>query len=121
MVQDPVSAKYDGMPRSAIGTGLVDYVGSAEELPAKLIQYVKRAPVKPEETFTADGESHSLLQKMFILLRAHTGNDFSCYKYNTIHRRIERRMNVHSSTVLPGTFVSCRIIPRKSICSTRNF
>jgi two-component system, chemotaxis family, CheB/CheR fusion protein len=95
MVQDPASAKYDGMPKSAIGTGLVDYVGSAEELPAKLMQYVKHAPSQPEEAFRADDESHSLLQKVFILLRAHTGNDFSCYKNNTIHRRIERRMSVH--------------------------
>ena len=48
MVQDPASAKYDGMPRSAINTGLVDYVAPAEELPAKLIQYVNHTPRPPK-------------------------------------------------------------------------
>src|SRR5271157_4918474 len=43
MVQDIKSAKSDGMPRSAIGTGLVDYVAPVEELPAKLMDYVKHA------------------------------------------------------------------------------
>ena len=48
MVQDPASAKYDGMPRSAVNTGLVDYVASAEELPAKLVQYVNHVPRPPK-------------------------------------------------------------------------
>ncbi len=49
MVQDPASAKYDGMPRSAIGTGMVDYVAAAEELPARLIQYAGHLPAVAEK------------------------------------------------------------------------
>ena len=101
MVQDPASAKYDGMPRSAINTGLVDYVAAAEELPAKLIQYVNHVPRPPEDRDLPEGESSAALQKVFVLLRAHTGNDFSCYKNNTISRRIERRMSVHQFDSLP--------------------
>ena len=101
MVQDPASAKYDGMPRSAINTGLVDYVAAAEELPAKLIQYVNHAPRPPEDRDLPEGEPSAALQKVFVLLRAHTGNDFSCYKNNTISRRIERRMSVHQFDSLP--------------------
>ena len=101
MVQDPASAKYDGMPRSAINTGLVDYVASAEELPAKLIQYVHHIPRPPEDRDLSEAEPSAPIQKVFVLLRAHTGNDFSCYKTNTISRRIERRMRVHQFDSLP--------------------
>ena len=95
MVQDPASAKYDSMPRSAITTGMVDYIAAAQELPAKLTQYVMHAPAAPKEHVRAEGEPTAALEKVFVLLRAHTGNDFSCYKKNTIYRRIERRMSVH--------------------------
>ena len=101
MVQDPASAKCDGMPRSAINTGLVDYVAAAEELPAKLSQYVNHVPRPPEDRDLPEGESSAALQKVFVLFRAHTGNDFSCYKINTINRRIERRMSVHQFDSLP--------------------
>ena len=101
MVQDPASAKYDGMPRSAINTGLVDYVAVAEQLSGKLIQYVNHSPRLPEDIDLADGESSAAIQKVFVLLRARTGNDFSCYKNNTINRRIERRMSVHQFDSLP--------------------
>jgi two-component system CheB/CheR fusion protein len=101
MVQDPASAKYDGMPRSAISTGLVDCVASAEELPARLIQYLNYTPRASEESDLPEGESSAALQKVFVLLRAHTGNDFSCYKTNTINRRLERRMSVHQFDSLP--------------------
>jgi len=101
MVQDPASAKYDGMPRSAIGTGLVDYVASAEELPARLLQYVAHTPRLVAARDLAEPEPSAALDKVFVLLRAHTGNDFSCYKINTIKRRIERRMCVHQFDSLP--------------------
>jgi two-component system CheB/CheR fusion protein len=101
MVQDPASAKFDGMPRSAINTGLADYVAAAEELPAKLIQYVNHMPRPLEDRALPEGELSAALQKVFVLLRARTGNDFSCYKHNTINRRIERRMSVHQFDSLP--------------------
>ena len=101
LVQDPASAKYDGMPRSAVNTGLVDYVASAETLPAKLMQYVHHVPRPAGERQLPEGESSAALQKVFVLLRAQTGNDFSCYKNNTISRRIERRMSVHQFGSLP--------------------
>jgi len=101
MVQDPASAKYDGMPRSAINTGMADYIAAARELPAKLIQYVTHAPAAPEEHVPAEAEPTAALEKVFVLLRAHSGNDFSCYKNSTIGRRIERRMSVHQFDSLP--------------------
>ena len=101
MVQKPESAKYDGMPRSAIGTGLADIVLPPEEMGSQLMRYVGQAagmrirqlskplPYKEEE-----------LKKVYVLLRNQTGHDFSFYKPNTILRRIER----NRSDPPPDTF-----------------
>lgn len=101
MVQDPVSAKYDSMPRSAINTGLADYIAAAHELPAMLMQYVTHGRAAPRDRIPAEGGGGAMLEKVFVLLRAHTGNDFSCYKKSTIFRRLERRMSVHQLDRLP--------------------
>jgi two-component system CheB/CheR fusion protein len=95
MVQDPKSAKFDGMPTSAIKTGLADYILPPEEMPEQLIRYAsqKVKGVLLEKAFT-EGKIPDTLQKIFILLRTRTGHDFSLYKQNTIYRRVERRMNV---------------------------
>jgi len=96
MVQDEESAKYDGMPRSAISTGLVDYVLPPEEMPEQLIKYSKHAFKKGVPLITStEGKTPNSLQKIYIILRAQTDHDFSLYKKNTICRRIERRMNIH--------------------------
>jgi len=73
MVQDPASAKFDGMPRSAINTGVVDYVASAEELPAKLTQYAGHLPASAEKRVSAEEKRSNGLEKVFVLLRAHGG------------------------------------------------
>lgn len=95
LVQDIKSAKYDGMPGSAIATGLVDYVLPVEEMPEHLLRHVKRLRVKPEKTEKDIRKTPDALQKIFFLIRNGTGHDFSSYKLNTIVRRIERRMAVH--------------------------
>jgi two-component system CheB/CheR fusion protein len=95
MVQDPGSTKYDGMPRSAISTGLVDFVAPSNELPAKLLGYVNHYYKMARELPPAEKKTTGAMQKIFALIRAQTGNDFSRYKKNTVRRRIERRMNVH--------------------------
>jgi two-component system CheB/CheR fusion protein len=100
MAQNPASTEYDGMPRSAIGTGLVDYEMPPAEMPARLIAYVAHAfrspPPPPGGTATArEPRIENALKKIFILLRSQTGHDVSQYKPSTINRRIERRMAVH--------------------------
>ncbi|MGD9725888.1 MAG: CheR family methyltransferase [Nitrospiraceae bacterium] len=98
MVQESRSAKYDSMPKSAFGTGLVDYVAPAEELPTKLITYVKHLVKQPMQPLTQEGTASAWLSKIFVLLRARTGHDFAFYKRNTVYRRIERRMTVNQIT-----------------------
>ncbi|MFW6054501.1 MAG: chemotaxis protein CheB [Thermodesulfobacteriota bacterium] len=91
LVQDPETAKYDGMPRSAMGTGLVDMALAPEKMVQKLSDYFKQpvqTRVKKPEAF----EDKDWLHKIFALLRVQAGQDFSFYKRNTILRRIGRRM-----------------------------
>lgn len=71
MVQNPESTEFDGMPRSAIATGLVDYELPAAEMPAKLIAYVAHAfGSLPRSGNDHTPKSESALKKIFILLRA---------------------------------------------------
>ncbi len=96
MVQDPDSTEYDGMPRSAIDTGLVDYQLQPEDMATALIAYAAHAYGGTNGISAGRKKTtESILNKVFVLLRSHTGHDFSQYKPNTINRRIERRMAVH--------------------------
>ncbi len=96
MVQNPASCEFDGMPCNALATGLVDFELPPAEMPAQLIAYTAHAFGKLPRADTAPTpRNESAIKKIFILLRAQTGHDFSQYKPSTIHRRIERRMAVH--------------------------
>lgn len=96
MVQDPETAKYDGMPRSGIATGLVDFILPVEKMPEQLLGYIKHPIIKKSNgtAFNKTGSTKGL-QKIFALIRSSTGHDFSHYKSSTIERRIERRLVVH--------------------------
>jgi two-component system CheB/CheR fusion protein len=103
MAQNPDSTDYDGMPCSAIATGLVDYELPPDEMPAQLMAYVAHAfGNSPRATSIQALKAENGLKKIFILLRSQTGHDFSQYKPSTIHRRIERRMAVHQIVTIDG-------------------
>lgn len=96
MVQQPDTAKYDGMPRSAVETGLIDYIVPVEKMPETLAQYVQHPFLELEKKSKLTDSPHkNNMQKIFALIRSKTGHDFSQYKPNTISRRIERRLAVH--------------------------
>jgi two-component system CheB/CheR fusion protein len=97
MVQDPEVAQYSSMPKSAISTNMVDYVLSPEEMPIKLIQYLKHPALNDESEGHAitDSKNNNAIQKILMMLRSQTGHDFSLYKKNTITRRIDRRIAFH--------------------------
>jgi len=103
MVQSPASTEYDGMPRSAIATGLVDYELPPAEMPAQLMAYVVQTFGKPPQAAASpEPQTGNSLNKIFILLRTHTGHDFSQYKPSTIQRRIERRMAINQIETMDG-------------------
>ena len=95
LVQEPSSARFDSMPRSAIDAGLADLVAPVEELPGKIIDYLRHARAIVKSDRPLEEKDRSALEKVVILLRAKTGHDFSMYKKNTVYRRIERRMGIH--------------------------
>ncbi len=95
MVQDPSSAKFNSMPRNAIDLVTIDIVAEPRELPSRLNEFLKRIPVLRSDT-DVEIKDKSSLEKITILLRTYTGNDFSLYKKNTVYRRIERRMAIHN-------------------------
>jgi two-component system CheB/CheR fusion protein len=105
MVQEPESAKFDGMPRSAIATGIIDAILPAEELPLRLVAHVRNLPYKeipPEAKLipNANMGTDEVLAAILQLLHQVGGIDFADYKPATVMRRIERRMQVRHCPAL---------------------
>jgi chemotaxis methyl-accepting protein methylase len=95
LVQEPASAKFDSMPRSVIEAGLADLIAPAEALPGKISDYLRHALSFDKNDKSLAEKDQSSLEKVLILLRTKTGQDFSLYKKNTVYRRVERRMSIH--------------------------
>jgi two-component system CheB/CheR fusion protein len=108
IAQEPTDAEYDGMPRSAIETGIIDVVLPVTDIPQKLIDLAKNAAsivlphaelldidVKAESSADATHQAEQALAAIMDILRARTGHDFTHYKKATVLRRIERRMQVN--------------------------
>ena len=94
--QDPSTAKYDGMPRSAIASGAVDSSLSPEEIGAELGRVTRRQRLRPVTRASEPApQANDQLAKLFILLRREFGIDLTQYKRTTIDRRIDRRMALH--------------------------
>ncbi|WP_187261389.1 chemotaxis protein CheB [Pontibacter beigongshangensis] len=94
VVQDPGSAKFDGMPRSAIDAGLGDFVLSPEQIPQEIMEYTRKVPlVKSLAERNAEENEEVLLQEILELICTHTQTDFREYKQATIFRRIRKRMD----------------------------
>ncbi len=96
LAQSTESAEYDGMPSSAIATGLVDYQLAPSEMVKNLVSYVSHASwIADHPVDTHEMNNENLLKKIFLLIRNQRGHDFSKYKPSMINRRIERRLAVN--------------------------
>jgi two-component system CheB/CheR fusion protein len=98
IAQDPQTAQFPSMPLAAIDTNVVDFVTAPEEMPLKIIQFMNH-PIFDHQAAT-DGSHGSpkvntAIQKVLMMLRTQTGNDFALYKKSTITRRIDRRVAFH--------------------------
>jgi two-component system, chemotaxis family, CheB/CheR fusion protein len=104
--QRPETAKYDGMPRSAIATGMVDLVLSPSEIAAELAHLASHSFVRRRSEPHAGGHpevaSDSDLARIFAMLRTTSGVDFRHYKLPTILRRLQRRMALHKIASIAG-------------------
>ena len=98
LVQDPEEAEFASMPRSAIATGLADFILPVREIAARLPELIgNRGVARLEAPSEADAEA---LQRILSQLRARTGHDFSSYKKSTVLRRILRRMQVQRAATI---------------------
>jgi len=93
--QEPSTAKFDSMPRSAVDAGLADIVAPADELPGRIMNWLEHVPHAEAPAEALESGMRGALEKILILMRTRTGHDFSYYKKNTLYRRIERRMGIH--------------------------
>jgi two-component system CheB/CheR fusion protein len=94
VAQTPETADYDGMPRSAIATGLIDFVLAPAEMPGQILEYASRAFARaPQPDGAAPGTPDPLPEVLRVLYHR-CGHDFSHYRRNTLRRRVERRMAV---------------------------
>ena len=94
LVQDPETAKYDGMPKAVIAAGVEDYVLAPEAMPGQLIDYFRQSYNRREEIRQALQKDDAGLRNILSLVRIRTGRDFFGYKASSLTRRIERRMAV---------------------------
>jgi two-component system CheB/CheR fusion protein len=114
MAQAGETSRYDSMPRSAIATGLVDFILPVEEMPAQLVQYARDlARSKADGTAPSRQQARRHLVQIFTLLRAGTGHDFSQYKNSTLIRRVQRRMHVAQVAALADYVELLRREPRE--------
>ncbi|WP_371192528.1 chemotaxis protein CheB [Glaciecola sp. SC05] len=103
IAQEPDSAKFEGMPNSAINTGIVDLILRPEDMGAKLATYIEHPLVSGQsDGLHQDMEvSQDVMGEIFNILKMKSDIDFSKYKPSTIARRIERRMTIKQINALP--------------------
>ena len=89
IVQDPITADFDGMPSSAIATGLADLVLSPELMPEELVDYLREVPYRLEDF---DKDDEMIVGEILGLVKSVTSHDFSLYKKPTIMRRLAKNM-----------------------------
>ena len=114
MVQDPNEAEYNGMPRAAIATGLVDVVLPVRDLAYKLVEYISQPAVLPFDPISLTRPQAESLQRILAHVQARIGHDFSQYKRATILRRVQRRMLLSGRQSLEAYLVHMRETPEEA-------
>ncbi|MDT0677501.1 chemotaxis protein CheB [Autumnicola musiva] len=120
MVQDPEEAKFDGMPKSAINTGLVDYILPIDEMGQELQNFINAPSVLKYTEDNIEYDEHSL-KKILHLVDQQTELDFSEYKYSTLARRVARRVNVCKCNSLEEYYYLVKSNPEEIDCLYREF
>ncbi|MDO8653968.1 MAG: chemotaxis protein CheB [Undibacterium sp.] len=95
LVQEPSTAEFDGMPRSAIATGIANYVLPVEQMPQVISDYAHHPYVVGNLKVIEEKDNPDAIQQLIKIIQARRGYDFTGYKRNTFLRRIQRRMGLH--------------------------
>ena len=95
LAQEPASAQFDSMPKSAIEAGACDIVAPAAELSGRIVQVTAKRPAMAPKPVSADAGGEQSLAAILGLLRERSKHDLTLYKTSTVKRRVDRRMGVH--------------------------
>lgn len=98
LVQDPLTARFDAMPRSVIAAKFADHVLAPEQMPDVLLRYIRHAYIAKSVPVDDTRSAEPSIDPVLSLLKNRAGHDFRLYKRSTLTRRIQRRMglcNVH--------------------------
>ncbi len=120
MVQDEVTAKFDGMPRAAIATGLADFVQSPAELAEQLRRLVSAPGFRENKPSQQLLKETTKLDEVVRILQNTHGADFSLYKPGTLSRRIERRMGINHISDLDKYLLLLRESTSESAALTKD-
>lgn len=125
IVQDPANAEYDAMPRSAIATGLADWVLPVVQMPEKLIAFRESSErlhltADDPQKIPAEIQAEESLREILTILRVRTGHDFSNYKTPTLVRRVARHLQIHELPDIPSYLAFLRETPEEVISLHRN-
>ena len=128
IVQDPSDAKFDGMPRSVINTGLADFVLTPEEIVDEILNFFNYPTLLKEQGVDASLSEDEIFTQIYAILKKISGIDFTNYKRTTVLRRIERRMVVTHSTslteyvkLLVSSAEECNILVKEILIGVTNF
>lgn len=100
IAQAPESARFDGMPKSVINTGLADFVLAPEEIAEEILNFSNTPVLLRSPKNEAAFSDEETLSHIYTILKNASGIDFTYYKRSTILRRIERRMLVTHTQAL---------------------
>jgi two-component system CheB/CheR fusion protein len=127
VAQSPDEAEYDGMPSSAIATGLIDLVLPSAQIATELLR-LRRLPAHAEDGATARPDADAGLAPVFAALRSRTGHDFSLYKRSTVLRRLDRRLRFNGvetlkeyQSLLESSNAECQALLRDLLISVSSF
>ncbi|MDP1844396.1 MAG: CheR family methyltransferase, partial [Sediminibacterium sp.] len=99
MVQDPISAQFNGMPNAAILTGLADFITVPEEM-AQVLHNIPQLRLNLDNNQTIDSSDEMIYLNILDEVYKYAGIDFKLYKKNTLIRRIEKRMSLNNKDEL---------------------
>ena len=109
LVQDPRDAKFDGMPKNAISTGMVEMILPADEIPQQIMDFITHPyHIYSNKEDSDHKKEKSTLQKILYLLKEESEVDFTMYKSSTIIRRIERRISLAKTQNLEDYYENLR-------------
>jgi two-component system, chemotaxis family, CheB/CheR fusion protein len=127
VAQSPDESEYDGMPASAIATGLIDLILPSARIPGELLR-LRRQPSRLTGDESPAPDVEAGLARVFAALRTRTGHDFSLYKRSTILRRLDRRLRFNDAStledylaVLESSSAECQALLRDLLISVSSF